>query len=181
MIKQKGRSTAFTKEEVIGTLHACAKKLGRAPTISRIDKNEPHYDQTYQRHFGTFNQALRAAGMEVGHAAVTTSMSDLFQDWAEVARKAKRVPSINDQSMHGEYSVRPYLSRFGGWKNVAEGMRSFAESSGLDKKHPALMEMIAQWSPRGAVRRRAVERGVDGAPLGKSQGCCWTGQSMGVR
>jgi hypothetical protein len=167
MIKQKGRSTSFTKEEVIATLHACAEKLGRAPRYHELNKMSRITIRHIVRHFGTFNQALRAAGMEVGHAAVSTSMGDLFQDWAEVARKAKRVPSINDQSMHGKYSVTPFLSRFGGWKKVAEGMRAFAESSGLDKKHPTLMEMIAQWSPRGAVRRRAVERGVDGALLGQ--------------
>jgi hypothetical protein len=166
MIKQMGRSTSFTKEEVIAALHACAEKLGRAPRYHELIKMSRITIRHIGRHFGTFNQALRAAGMEVGHSAVSTSMGDLFKDWAAVARAAKRVPSINDQSMHGKYSVTPFLSRFGGWKNVAEGMRAFAESSGLDKKHPALMEMIAEWSPRGAERRRAVERGVDGAPLG---------------
>ena len=167
MTKQKDRSTSVTKEEIIATLHACAKKLRRVPTqhelstMSRITFTHIH------RHFGTFTQAVRATGMEAGHRAVAASMSDLFKDWAAVARAAKRVPSINDQSMHGKYSVRPFLSRFGGWKNVAEGMRTFAESSGLDKKHPALMEMIAEWSPRGALRRRAVERDVNGATLGQ--------------
>jgi hypothetical protein len=167
MYKQKERQKSITKEEIVTTLRACAKKLGRVPTQYELNKMSRITIRHIHRHFGTFTQALRATGMEVGHRAVTASMSDLFRDWAAVARKAKRVPSINDQSMHGEYSVRPFLSRFGGWKNVAEGMRSFAESSGLDKKHPTLMEMIAQWSPRGAVRRRAVERGVDGAPLGQ--------------
>jgi hypothetical protein len=166
MIKQKGRSTAFTQEEVIAALHACAEKLGRAPRYHELTKMSRITIRHIMRHFGTFNQALRAAGMEVGHAAVSTSMGDLFQDWAEVARKAKRVPSINDQSMHGKYSVRPFLSRFGGWKSVAEGMRAFAESSGRDKKYPELMKMIAEWSPRGPGMRKAVERGLDGGLLG---------------
>jgi len=166
MYKQKERQKSITKEEIVTTLRACARKLGRVPTQYELSKMSRITIRHIQRHFGTFTQALRATGMEVGHRAVAASMSDLFRDWAAVARKAKRVPSINDQSMHGEYSVRPFLSRFGGWKNVAEGMRSFAESSGLDKKHAALMEMIVEWSPRGAVRRRAVERGVDGTPLG---------------
>lgn len=167
MIKQRDRSTSVTKEAVIATLRACARKLGRVPTHLEFSKMSRITMRHIQTHFGTFKQALRATKMEVKHCGVTSNMKDLFDDWAGVARRVKRIPSINDQSMHGDYSISPFIARFGGWKNVAEGMRAFAESSGLEKKHPALMKMIAEWSPRGAVRRRAVERGADGAPLGQ--------------
>ena len=166
MINPTQQKKSPTKEEVITEIKQCAKKLGRVPTQYELSKMSGITFTHIHRNFGTFTQAVRATGMEAGHRAVAASMSDLFNDWAAVARAAKRVPSINDQSMHGKYSVRPFLSRFGGWKNVAEGMRTFAESNGLDKKHPALMEMIAEWIPRGAGRHRTVERGVDGASIG---------------
>lgn len=167
MTKPTQQKKSLTKEEVITELKQCAKKLGRVPMHHELIEMSRITMRHIQRHFGTFTQALRATGMEVGHCGVASNMKELFDDWAGVARRVKRIPTINDQSMHGEYSVTPFLSRFGGWKNVAGGMRTFAESSGLDKKHPALMEMIAAWIQRGAVRRRAVERGVDGSPLGQ--------------
>jgi len=88
MYKQKEREKSITKEEIVTTLHACAKKLGRVPTQYELSKMSRITIRHIQGHFGTFTQALRATGMEVGHRAVTASMSDLFRDWAAVARKA---------------------------------------------------------------------------------------------
>ncbi|MBZ5508366.1 MAG: hypothetical protein LAO78_23135 [Acidobacteriia bacterium] len=165
MFKQKPRKQTFSKEEIISALHACAKRLGRVPTYTELSKMSGVKFTAIRRHFGTFTQALRATAMEVGHCGVTSSMKDLFNDWAGVARAVKRVPTINDHCVHGKYSPRPFLSRFGGWTKVAEGMREFAEGNGLDKKHPELMAMIAQWRPRGPMKRTPVERGADGVPL----------------
>jgi len=92
-------------------------------------------------------------------------MKDLFNDWAGVARAVKRVPTVNDYHMHGKYSPRPLLTRFGVWSRVAEGLREFAEREGLDKVHPDLMAMIAAWKPRVPVKRTLVARDEEGIPL----------------
>jgi hypothetical protein len=59
--------------------------------------------------------------------------------------------------------------------------RAFAEREGLDKLHPDLMTMLAAWKSRRPPVRTLVERDAEGVPLTPSQGCCRTGQSMGVR
>jgi len=114
MYKQRERQKSITKQEIITALHACAKKLGRVPSYAELSKMSRVKFTAIRRHFGTFTQALRATEMEVGHCGVTSSMKDLFDDWAGVARRVKRIPTINDHSMHGKYSPRPFLTRFGG-------------------------------------------------------------------
>src|SRR5260221_5998265 len=165
MYKQKERKKSLSKEEVIAALKQCAKKLGRVPSYGEARRMTRVTVGSIHKHFGTFTQAVRAAKMEPGHAGVTSSMKDLFLDWAGVARAVKRVPTINDHFMHGKYSPRPLLQRFGVWSRVAEGLREFAEREGLDKKYPELMAMIAAWKPRGLVKRTPVERDEDGVPL----------------
>jgi hypothetical protein len=101
----------------------------------------------------------------VGHAGITSSMKDLFNDWAGVARAVKRVPTVNDYHMHGKYSPRPLLTRFGVWSRVAEGLREFAEREGLDKVQPELMAMISAWKLRRPPTRTIVLRDEEGVPL----------------
>jgi hypothetical protein len=93
MMKQNHRSPSITKKEVIAALHATAKKLGRVPTYPELRKMSRVTVNGIRRHFGTFNQALRSAAMEVGHSGITSSMNDLFNDWAAVVKAVKRVPT----------------------------------------------------------------------------------------
>ena len=164
-MKQTQRKKSFTKEEVIAALKQCAKKVGRVPTYPELRKMSRGIVNGIRKHFGTLSFALRTAELEVGHAGITSSMKDLFNDWAGVARAVKRVPTVNDYHMHGKYSPRPLLTRFGVWSRVAEGLREFAEREGLDKVHPDLMTMISAWKPRRPMTRTVVERDVEGVPL----------------
>jgi hypothetical protein len=164
-LKQKPRPKSLSKEEVIAALKQCAKKLGRVPTYPELRKMNRRMVTGIRKRFGTLSLALRTAQLEVGHAGITSSMKDLFNDWAGVARAVKRVPTVNDYHMHGKYSPRPLLTRFGVWSRVAEGLREFAEREGLDKKHPDLMAMISAWKPRKPMTRTVVERDAEGVPL----------------
>lgn len=163
MIKPTQYKKSLAKEEAIAALKQCSKQLGRVPTFAELRKLSKVTVACIRRHFGTYNNALRTAELEVSHAGITSSMKDLFNDWAAVARAVKRVPTITDHYMHGKYSPRPFVTRFGVWTRVMEGMRDFARREGLDKKHPALMAMIAAWKPR--VKPAPVERDAQGVPL----------------
>ena len=57
-------NVGYTNEELIGLLKAKAKSLGRTPTIKDVnsDKSMPHAN-TYTDRFGSWNQALKAAGL----------------------------------------------------------------------------------------------------------------------
>jgi hypothetical protein len=165
MNKPTQQKKSLTKEEVITEIKQCAKKLERVPTYTELRKMTRVTVNGIRKHFGTFTRALRTAELQVGHAGVTSTMKDLFNDWATVARAVKRVPTISDYYMHGKYSPRPLMTRFGVWSRVAEGIREFAEREGLDKVHPDLMTMIAAWKSRRPPTRTLVQRDAEGVPL----------------
>jgi len=165
MRKHTQREKSLIKKQVIAALKQCARKLGRPPSwveLRGMTKVTIHHIRNY---FGTYTRALRAARLKVGHAGTTSSMEDLFKDWVSVARAAKRIPTITDQSVHGKYSPRPLLRRFGSWTRVVENMRAYAEREGLDQKHPELMAMAAAWKPRGLKAGTLVARDGHGVPL----------------
>src|SRR6478672_2905481 len=165
MNKPTQQKKSLTKEEVITEIKQCAKKLERVPTYTELRKMTRVTVNGIRKHFGTFTRALRTAELQVGHAGVTSTMKDLFNDWATVARAVKRVPTISDYYMHGKYSPRPLMTRFGVWSRVAEGIREFAEREGLHKVHPDLMTMIAAWKSRRPPTRTLVQRDAEGVPL----------------
>jgi hypothetical protein len=165
MRKHTQREKYVVKQEVIAAMQRCARKLGRPPSFVELRRMTKVTINHIRNYFGTYTRALRLAGLEVGHAGTTSSMEDLFNDWVAVARAAKRIPTMTDQNVHGKYSPRPLLSRFGSWTRVVEGMRAYAEREGLDHKHPELMAMAAAWKPRGLSNHARVARDGDGVPL----------------
>jgi len=165
MTKPTQQKKSLTKDEVIAEIKQCAKKLERVPTYTELRKMTRVTVNGIRKHFGTFTRDLRTAELQVGHAGVTSTMKDLFNDWATVARAVKRVPTISDYYMHGKYSPRPLITRFGVWSRVAEGIREFAEREGLHKVHPDLMTMIAAWKSRRPPARTLVQRDAEGVPL----------------
>jgi len=78
--KVGGRERKRLKEDVITELKQCAKKLGRVPTYPELRKTSRVTVNGIRKHVGTLSRALRAAELEVGHAGITGSMKDLFND-----------------------------------------------------------------------------------------------------
>src|SRR5260221_7443304 len=53
------------KQEMIAAIQACAKELGRAPTIPELMKQYGIERPEIRRHFGNYKLALEECGLEV--------------------------------------------------------------------------------------------------------------------
>jgi hypothetical protein len=84
-----------------------------------------------QRHFGGYNAALGACGLEPHDAARPRTMEELFEDWAEVVRKIGKAPTRTQYDRHGRNSPRPLMRIFHSWTAIPEGMRQYALEHGL--------------------------------------------------
>ena len=85
---QTNSGRVVTKQDITAAILKCAKKLERVPTYTELRKMTRVTVNGIRKHFGTFTRALRTAELQVGHAGVTSTMKDLFNDWATVARGA---------------------------------------------------------------------------------------------
>lgn len=71
-------------------------------------------------------------------------MEDLFKDWAEVVRRLGRIPASGHYHLHGKYSVRPLIKRFGAWSKVPAAMHAHALREGIQDQYRDVMDIIAR-------------------------------------
>lgn len=102
-----------TKEELIQQLTDVGKELGRTPSINDLlDKDINAYIYHYK--FGSYNNALRLAGLEVNvnKTKVTHSNEELLEMYIELSKKLGRAATSKDIDEHLEYSSDVFTVRF---------------------------------------------------------------------
>ncbi|MDL0122702.1 homing endonuclease associated repeat-containing protein [Halobacterium salinarum] len=112
----------YSDDELLNRLQKFAEKIGRPPSQSEMDDSGPHASKTYGNRFGSWNNALEAAGLQTGtndpNGRPPTPEEDLLTDLKSVADIVGGTPSEREYGTHGEYSVKTYCKRFGGWNSA---------------------------------------------------------------
>lgn len=54
----------YSDEELLNRLQEFAAELGRPPSQNEMNDSGPHAAQTYADRFGSWNEALKTAGLE---------------------------------------------------------------------------------------------------------------------
>jgi hypothetical protein len=156
-------SQHMTREQVRAAILACAEKLGRVPTIPELMKDAGIDRPEIRKHFGNYTQALEECQLEAPGWAKTVSPEMRFQDWAEVARTLKRLPSIFDYERLGKYSTKPLRRMFGSWLLVPQGMKLYAEAHGLAEECRDVLEMV---EAQAGDKRESWSGGLGGGRRG---------------
>ena len=112
----------YSNEELLNRLQRFASELGRPPSLNEMNASGPHAAKTYADRFGSWNKALKTAGLETGtnepNGRPVTPKDDLLADLKSVAETVGEAPSERCYRDHGEYSVKTYCKRFGGWNSA---------------------------------------------------------------
>jgi Homing endonuclease associated repeat len=137
-----------TKEELTAAIAACAKKKGHTPSRAEVLKDAGVTRRLIRKHFGSYQYALEACGLQGFGGGKKVQMEQLFQDWAGVVRKVKKVPSLTEYEQKSKYSIRPLLRVFGAWSNVADGMKLYAIDRGLADEYKDVLDVIEQRATR---------------------------------
>ena len=104
----------FTKEQVIQSLRDEAEKLGHAPF-----KNEWHGvpgKTSIQNYFGTWNNALKEAGIEP-NLHMNPTREEIIDDIKQVAKNLGRPPKRAEYLELGKYTS---IDKFGGWNSFID-------------------------------------------------------------
>lgn len=109
----------LTDAELIDELHRLYGKFGKV-TVPIMNQHGRYGHSTYTspQHFGTWNNAIEAAGLPKNNWK--PSLDELREDYQRVADKLNRVPSRHDLDTEGEFSSQTYYNRLGSSDELAE-------------------------------------------------------------
>jgi hypothetical protein len=158
------------KVEAMAAILACTEKLGRVPSIPELVKLERLDRVEIRKHFGNYTAALEVCNLEIPERGRKLEMSRLFEDWAGVVRKLKKLPSVFEYEQNSRYTEKPLSSRFGTWAQVPGALKMYAEQQGLAEEWRDVMELVEEQEKRAELERRSA-RGflvarADGRPGG---------------
>ena len=133
----------MSREEVIGVIRQSNEEMGHVPTLKELMKAKRISQYDVRKNFGVYASALQACGLEPSGSGYETTMAQLFADWAEVARKVGKVPTVGDYELHSRYSLKPLMRQFGTWHRVAPEMARYARANGLEENGKDVLEVVA--------------------------------------
>jgi hypothetical protein len=155
----------MNREEVMNVIRQAAEESGKVPTFTQLLETKQLSQYDVRKNFGVYASALQACGLQGRGSGYETTMRELFADWAEVTRKAGRVPTVGDYELHSRYSLKPLMRQFGAWPRVAAGMAEYARAHGLEGNDKDVLEVVAthleaqrkepgtsKWSTRRTIR-----------------------------
>ncbi len=101
------------------------------------------------RHFPSWREAVRVAGLESAPTNVKLDDSDLLQDWGELVRRDRQIPTRAKYRREGKYSPGVFERHFGPWSAIPAKFRDFAAGK------PEWMDVLALL-PAPAPKRMAA-------------------------
>jgi hypothetical protein len=146
----------MTKEEIVKAIRVCAKKLRRNPSLRELRAMSGVTTKHVYKKLGSLSKALRAAGLEGIGPGFSPAEETVLRDWASVARKLKKLPSIVEYEKAGRFSGKPFQRLYGSWAGTAEGFCAFADKHGRQTEWRDVLEMIAGAQAQSTATTRAA-------------------------
>jgi hypothetical protein len=169
----------MSKEEILKAIRLCAKKLKRNPTRRDLREMAGISEERLYK-LGGLKTALEEAGLRPLGSGFRQQESTVLLDWATVARKAGKIPTVAEYESRGRFSDMPFHSRYGSWVRVPEAFRRFAREQKIQGKWKDVLKMTAALTTRNGqaggesmplarpITRRArvlEDRAIYGSPL----------------
>ncbi len=145
----------MTKEEIVKAIQQCATKFKRNPNLRDLrlaGVSEP----VLYKHFGGLAKALTAAGLQVNGPGFNQPESALLLDWASVARKLKKIPSVHEYGSDGRFSISPFQTRYRRWTGIPEAFRRFARENKIETDWQDVLNLSAAHTTHATKSRKAI-------------------------
>lgn len=115
------------KQTVLEAIRQAAKTLGHAPSRAEFKARTGMTEYQVLQHFPSWREAVRAAGLEPDPTNIRLDDSDLLQDWGELVRKRRQIPTRDQYRREGKYSPGVFEKHFGPWSAIPGKFREFAQ------------------------------------------------------
>lgn len=140
MLEYLDRENKVTDDALLSDLIKVSQIINSKKITMEIYEKHGNYNvSTYIRHFGSWNEALILAGLQISNRQYT--LQELFDNLAEVWLKLGHQPSRRDLSLvDSPISYKAYERKFGKWsialKEFIEYYNSGESTSLLDNNIP---------------------------------------------
>jgi len=113
-------SKIYTDKFLLGELIRFKNEFGFVPTKENINSVHSYPStQAYRNHFGTHNNALIKAGLEINQfRTINITKEFLISELHRFVKENNRNPTQSEMiNKNGYPSIRPYITHFGSWDN----------------------------------------------------------------
>jgi Homing endonuclease associated repeat len=131
----------ITNQQILEIIRRCAKKLKRTPGFRDLKAVGIDRGMIKRRWKGLSN-ALTEAGIPAAGTGFRYTNSTLLLDWAGVARKLGRIPTVVEYVNGGRFCHAPFGQRFR-WSRVPDAFWQFAHEEGVAQEWGDVLAMVA--------------------------------------
>ena len=116
-----GHITQKTSEELLADLTAAARKAGQSTiTYKQYQQAGTYYPTIFTRRFGTWNNALQQAGLQLTRQYRVTA-ANLLANLEHLWKTHNRQPTLRDlHPPHSRFGRKPYKRIFGSWRQALQ-------------------------------------------------------------
>ncbi len=131
----------ITNQQILEIIRRCAKKLKRSPSfrdLKAVGISRGVIETRWKR----LSNAQREAGVPAPGIGLRYTNSTLLLDWAGVARKLGRIPTVMEYEDGGRFCHMPFSQRFR-WSLVPDAFWRFAHAEGVAQEWRDVLAMVA--------------------------------------
>lgn len=115
------------RDGILNAIRNCAASLNHSPTRREFQQMTGLSEYHVTRHFPEgFREAVCAAGLQPNYQNIRYDDATLLQDWGELVRKIRQIPTRNRYKHEGRYSASVFDNHFGPWSGIPSRFREFA-------------------------------------------------------
>lgn len=111
---------SVSEAELVNEIHRLYTELSKVPSFQEMNDRGQYSVYTYSRIFGSWNDALEAAGYSSRPARESKSKTELIAELNRLADGDDDPPSYQDMSENESFSPTTYVSKFGSWNAALE-------------------------------------------------------------
>lgn len=111
---------AFFRGQLLAELHRLATDLQKTPSGPEMDRFGRYTPSTYEKYFGSWNDAVKRVGLETNTSLHRVTDEDLLAELRRLGARTGSRPTTCDVKNRGRYSYTTYHNRFDDWETACE-------------------------------------------------------------
>ena len=160
----------LSREEIIELLKKVARELGHRPNQYEFWQKAGAKKEHMRRLFGSYRELVQEAGFEALGPGFYRTIDELLENWAVVARKLGKAPSVEQYNKVGKYSHRAFRCRWKSWQDVPGAVVEWASAKWPDRQWDDVVEIARKYMEQrrapgkksGAKKYQLLTSGHDG-------------------